>query len=264
MNENTDQNIEQQPTTPTPEASGDQGEKLFTQADLDRIIGERLARERAKAEPSSEDAREADLKAREARLSCREYIAGEGYPADLLELFDTTDAEKFKAAVEKLDGMVGSTMGASAPAFRNYIGTIFIFILVCNISGLFGLRPPTADYGTTLALGLMTFTLITFNKFKHKGAKGVLKGLCDPWPIWAPINVIGDVAVPISLSLRLFANVLSGTVMLALVYGLLSKIAIVWPAALHVYFDLFSGAIQTYVFCMLTMTYITDACTTGE
>ena len=162
--------------------------------------------------------------------------------------------------VEKLDGMVGSTMGASAPAFRNYIGTIFIFILVCNISGLFGLRPPTADYGTTLALGLMTFTLITFNKFKHKGAKGVLKGLCDPWPIWAPINVIGDVAVPISLSLRLFANVLSGVVMMALIYGLLGWIAVIWPAALHVYFDLCSGCIQTYVFCMLTMTYIADAC----
>ena len=62
--------------------------------------------------------------------------------------------------MEKLDGMIDSTMGKSAPAFRNYIGTIFIFILVCNISGLFGLRPPTADYGTTLALGLMTFTLI--------------------------------------------------------------------------------------------------------
>lgn len=162
--------------------------------------------------------------------------------------------------VEKLDGMVSTTMGASAPAFRNYIGTIFIFILVCNISGLFGLRPPTADYGTTLALGLMTFTLITFNKFKHKGAKGVLKGLCDPWPIWAPINIIGDVAVPISLSLRLFANVLSGVVMMALIYGLLRWFAVIWPAALHVYFDLFSGCIQTYVFCMLTMTYIADAC----
>ena len=73
------------------------------------------------------------------------------------------------------------------------------------------------------------------------------------------INIIGDVAVPISLSLRLFANVLSGTVMLALVYALLAKIAYIWPAALHVYFDLFSGAIQTYVFCMLTMTYISDA-----
>lgn len=162
--------------------------------------------------------------------------------------------------VEKLDGMIDTTMGKSAPGFRNYIGTIFIFILVCNISGLFGLRPPTADYGTTLALGLMTFTLITFNKFKHKGAKGVLKGLCDPWPIWAPINIIGDVAVPISLSLRLFANVLSGVVMMALIYGLLRWFAVIWPAALHVYFDLFSGCIQTYVFCMLTMTYIADAC----
>ena len=150
--------------------------------------------------------------------------------------------------VEKLDGIVDSTMGKSAPAFRNYIATIFIFILVSNISGLFGLRPPTADYGTTLALGLMTFTLITFNKFKHQKVKGVIKGLCDPWPIWAPINVIGDVAVPISLSLRLFANVLSGVVMMALIYGLLGKIALFWPAALHVYFDLFSGCIQTYVF----------------
>ena len=164
--------------------------------------------------------------------------------------------------VEKLDGMIDSTMGKSAPAFRNYIGTIFLFILVSNISGLFGLRPPTADYGTTLALGLMTFTLITFNKFKHQKVKGVIKGLCDPWPIWAPINIIGDVAVPISLSLCLFANVLSGVVMMALIYGLLGKIAVIWPAALHVYFDLFSGCIQTYVFCMLTMTYIADACNT--
>ncbi|MGN0288107.1 MAG: F0F1 ATP synthase subunit A, partial [Lachnospiraceae bacterium] len=164
--------------------------------------------------------------------------------------------------VEMLDKMVGNTMGKNAPKFLNYIGTIFIFILVSNISGLFGLRPPTADYGVTLPLGLMTFTLIHFNKFRYQKVKGVIQGLCNPWPIWAPINIIGDVAVPISLSLRLFANVLSGTVMMALVYGLLSKIAIIWPAALHVYFDLFSGAIQTYVFCMLTMTYISDAMTT--
>ena len=74
-----------------------------------------------------------------------------------------------------------------------------------------------------------------------------------------PINLIGIIAVPISLSLRLFANILSGTVMMALVYGLLGWIATAWPAALHVYFDLFSGSIQTYVFCMLTMTYIADA-----
>ncbi len=163
--------------------------------------------------------------------------------------------------VEKLDGMVMGTMGPKAgPKFVNYISTVFIFILMSNISGLFGLRPPTADYGTTLALALITFVLIHFTKIKNRSAKFIWEDLCSPlppWlPLWVPINLISIIAVPISLSLRLFANVLSGTVMMALVYGLLSKIAIIWPAALHVYFDLFSGAIQTYVFCMLTMTYI--------
>ena len=166
--------------------------------------------------------------------------------------------------VEMLQGMVGGTMGKWAPGFVNYIGTIFIFILLSNISGLFGLRPPTADYGTTLALGLITFSLIHINTFKHQSLKQIWIDKCSPlppWlPIWLPINIISDIAVPISLSLRLFANVLSGTIMMALVYGLLQIFAIAWPAALHVYFDLFSGAIQTYVFCMLTMTYIANAC----
>ena len=163
--------------------------------------------------------------------------------------------------VEMLDNMVYGTMGKiAAPKFVNYISTIFIFILVSNISGLFGLRPPTADYGTTLALGLITFFLIHITQFKNLPLKQIWKDMCSPlppWlPIWLPINLISEIAVPISLSLRMFANVLSGTVMMALVYGLLSKVAVIWPAALHLYFDLFSGAIQTYVFCMLTMTYI--------
>ncbi len=166
--------------------------------------------------------------------------------------------------VEMLDRMISGVMGGQAARFRNYIGTIFIFILFSNICGLLGLRPPTADYGVTFALGIITFTLIHFNKFKYQKVSGVLKGLCEPWPIWAPINIISDLAVPVSLSLRLFANILSGTATMALIYALLSKVAIIWPAALHVYFDLFSGAIQTYVFCMLTMTYITDACSTGD
>ena len=154
-------------------------------------------------------------------------------------------------------------MGSHAPKFTNYICTIFLFILFSNISGLFGLRPPTADYGTTFALGVITFVLIHVTKWRNQSFKQIWTALCSPlppWlPIWLPINLISEIAVPISLSLRLFANVLSGTVMMALVYGLLSKIALVWPAALHVYFDLFSGAIQTYVFCMLTMTYISSS-----
>ena len=164
-----------------------------------------------------------------------------------------------ETVVEKLDGMERAVMGKNAIRFANYIGTVFIFILLCNFSGLFGLRPPTADYGVTLPLGLMTFTLIHFNKLRHKKLKGALQELMDPWRIWAPINIIGYVAVPISLPLRLYAIILSGVVIMAMVYGLLRFIAIGWPAALHVYFDLFSGAIQTYVFCMLTMTYISDA-----
>lgn len=165
--------------------------------------------------------------------------------------------------VEMLDKMVGGVMGKNAPKFVNYISTIFIFILMCNFSGLFGLRPPTADYGVTLPLGVMTFTLIQFNKFKYNKPKTIWTDMCSPlppWlPLWLPINLISEVAIPISLSLRLFANVLSGTVMMALVYGLLGIIATAWPAGLHVYFDLFSGGIQTYVFCMLTMTYVSNA-----
>ena len=164
--------------------------------------------------------------------------------------------------VEKLDGMVDVSMEGSAPKYYNYIGTIFIFILFSNISGLFGLRPPTADYGVTLPLALITFTLIHVNKWKYQKPMTIWEDLCSPlpkWlPIWMPINLVSTLAVPISLSLRLFANVLSGTAMMALLYGLLGWVATIWPAALHVYFDLFSGAIQTYVFCMLTMTYISN------
>jgi len=165
--------------------------------------------------------------------------------------------------VEMLDRMVDAAMGKHARKFYNYIGTVFIFILLSNISGLFGLRPPTADYGVTLPLGVLTFILIHFNQFKYQKPKTIWKDMCSPlppWlPIWFPINLISEIAVPISLSLRLFANVLSGTVMMALVYGLLGWFALIWPAALHAYFDIFSGAIQTYVFCMLTMTYISNA-----
>ncbi len=162
--------------------------------------------------------------------------------------------------VEMLDKMVYGVMGKHGVKFANYIGAIFAFILISNISGLVGLRPPTADYGVTLPMGLMTFCIIFFTKMKYQKPIGFLKGLCDPWVFWAPINIIGDIAVPISLSLRLFANILSGTVMMALIYSLLPifvKIGI--PSVLHVYFDLFSGAIQTYVFTMLTMTYVSDA-----
>ena len=90
--------------------------------------------------------------------------------------------------VEKLDAMVYGTMGkVAAPKFVNYISTIFVFILMSNISGLFGLRPPTADYGTTLALGLITFALIHITQFKNLPPKQIWKDMCSPLPPWLPI-----------------------------------------------------------------------------
>lgn len=160
--------------------------------------------------------------------------------------------------VEMLDNMVKGIMGENSKRFVNYLSTIFIFILISNISGLFGLRPPTADYGVTLPLGLITFAMIHYNGVKKNKIKH-FTNLFQPFALLFPINLIGEVAVPLSLSLRLFGNVMSGTVMMGLLYGLTPVfVQIGIPAALHVYFDIFSGAIQTYVFCMLTMVYVND------
>ena len=156
--------------------------------------------------------------------------------------------------VEMLDGMVKSNMGAHAKRYRNYIGSIYIFILFSNISGLVGLRPPTADFGVTLPLGVITFFIIQYNNIRYNKF-GAFTDLFKPIPFLFPINLIGEIAVPFSLSLRLFGNVLSGTIMMSLIYSLLSDFAVGWPGILHVYFDVFSGAIQTYVFCMLTMAF---------
>lgn len=168
-----------------------------------------------------------------------------------------------EALVDGIDNLVISTMGSKyGPRFANYIGTLAVFILLSNLSGLFGLRAPTADYGVTLPLGILTFVLIQFNGFKHQKL-GKVKGWFEPIFLFFPINIIGELATPISISLRLFGNILSGSVMLGLVYGLLPKVlTLIWPAFLHAYLDLFSGAIQTFVFCMLTMVFVAD--TFGE
>lgn len=101
MNENT-----QQTTTQTPEGTGG---KMFTQDEVNKIVSERLARERAKAEPTAIDERETALKAREARLDCRDYLEelSKGGKAassvlGLLDILDTTDSEKFKQTVSAL------------------------------------------------------------------------------------------------------------------------------------------------------------------
>lgn len=162
--------------------------------------------------------------------------------------------------VESLDGMVKGTMGPKkAMAFRNYVRALFLFILACNLSGLLGLRPPTADFGVTFPLAVITWVMIQYNGFKYQGM-GKIKALFEPIFLFFPMNLISEFSTPVSMSLRLFGNILSGTVMMGLLYGLLPRVlTLIWPAALHAYLDVFSGCIQAYVFCMLTMSFVSDA-----
>jgi len=160
--------------------------------------------------------------------------------------------------VDSLDKMVKETMGHNAKKFVNYIGTIFLFILFCNISGLFGLRTPTGDFGVTFMLGVFTFCIVQYQGIKNHGI-GHLTSLAKPFVVLFPINLIGEITNPLSQALRLFGNMMSGVVIMGLWYGMMPifvKIGI--PSFLHVYCDLFSGCIQTYVFCMLTMVYVND------
>lgn len=163
-----------------------------------------------------------------------------------------------ECGIEALESMTDTILGGNKDRFLNYIGTIFIFIFVSNFSGLLGLRNPTADYGVTFLLGLFTFLIVNFQGIKNRKLKH-FTSLFEPIPLLFPINVIGEIANPISISLRLFANVLSGVLIMGLWYGMMPiflKIGV--PSFLHLYTDVFSGALQTYVFCMLSMVYIND------
>lgn len=161
-------------------------------------------------------------------------------------------------AYEALENMAHGILADNKYRFINYVGTIFVFILFCNLSGLIGLRAPTADFGVTFLLGMVTFFIVNYQGIKNHGV-GHFTSLFEPTPILFPINLIGELANPLSISLRLFANLLSGVIIMGLWYGMMPIFANIGiPAALHVYCDLFSGAIQTYVFCMLTMVYIGD------
>lgn len=164
-----------------------------------------------------------------------------------------------ESSVEIFDGFMRSTGGEKLMPLGKWFFTLFAFILVSNFSGVFGLRPPTADWATTFALALATFILIQVMGIRHRKMK-YIKSFFQPHFVFFPLNIIGELARPISLSFRLFGNVLAGLILMSLVYGLtplLVQIGI--PAALHAYFDLFSGALQTYIFCVLSLTFIRGA-----
>lgn len=184
-----------------------------------------------------------------------------------LAMFSTKNLDKIpkgaqniaEMVVDAIRNLVKQTMGEKLVYFTPYIGTLFIFIALANISGIFGLRPPTADINTTFALSIMTFVIIHTTGIYNKKL-GYIKGYFEPMPFLFPINVIGEIATPISMGFRLFGNIVGGMIIMSLVYGSLGYLAIIpIPAVLHIYFDLFAGFLQSFIFCMLTMVFVSGS-----
>ena len=134
--------------------------------------------------------------------------------------------------------------------------SLFVFLLVSNTIGITGLRPPTADWGVTFPLAFSSFILFQYAGFKYR-PKNYVKGWLNPTPIFLPINLLGEFARPVALSFRLFGNVLGGVVLLSLLYGIAPVVMrFVFPAFLHMYFDLAAGLLQAFIFTVLSLTFV--------
>lgn len=164
--------------------------------------------------------------------------------------------------VHGIDGLTESTMGKDKMKFAPYMLALFMFLGLSNIVGLVGARPPTADLNVTVALALMTFFMTQGFGLASKGLGGYLKGYIEPLPLLLPINIIGELANPVSLSFRLFGNMLGGVIIMGLLYSALTGfifIALAIPIPFHFYFDIFSGLLQSFIFVMLSMVFISMA-----
>lgn len=157
---------------------------------------------------------------------------------------------------EGVEWLVDSSMGKENRNFLPYVGTLALFLIIANITGVLMIRQPTADLNTTFALALITFILTHASGVINKGAGGYMKGFLEPLPFMFPLNIISELAQPVSLSFRLFGNMLGSLIILALLY---SFAPVIIPIVPHMYFDIFVGIIQTFIFVMLTMTYISIA-----
>ena len=124
--------------------------------------------------------------------------------------------------VGALVNFVRGNMGSEFDQYIPLVGTIFITSIISNLISLLGIWSPTADLMTELAWALVVFVLITYHKIKSSGIGGYLKGFLDPIFVMAPINVMSECFTPISMACRHFGNILSGTVISALIYGALT------------------------------------------
>ena len=162
---------------------------------------------------------------------------------------------------------MGEEVAKKMPNMIPYIGSLFLFFACSNLTPLIGLRSPTTDLDTTLAWALTTVAMIYVSGVKYNGI-GYFKDLFEPSPLMFPLNLIGELARPVSLSFRPFGNILGGSIIMALFYQLLEYVSalipgleipfaqFLIPVPLHLYFDIFAGILQAFIFIMLTMVFV--------
>ncbi len=158
--------------------------------------------------------------------------------------------------VKWLDGFAEGMLGEEAKEYSTYISTVLLFIGFSNVIGLFGIKPPTKDMNVTVALSVMSILLIEYAGIRKRGVGGWLKSFAQPVAIVAPINVLEIFIRPLSLCMRLFGNVLGAFVIMELI-KLVVPVGV--PAIFSLYFDIFDGLIQAYVFVFLTSLFIKEA-----
>lgn len=179
--------------------------------------------------------------------------------------------------VEKVTNLVRGNMGEGFVGFAPFVCAILALSALSSLSSLLGMYPPTADLNTVAGWAILVFVMITFFKIKTNGFVGYLKGFTEPFALFTPFNILSELGTPISMAFRHFGNVVSGTVISALVYSALAALSTVllgWlpgflgeipflqigiPAILSIYFDVFSSCMQAFIFAMLTMLYIGGA-----
>jgi F-type H+-transporting ATPase subunit a len=154
-------------------------------------------------------------------------------------------------------GLVNENMGPEFKKFVPYVGTLMIYLLLMNLMGLLGLKPPTLDLSLVAGIAVISFIVIQGYAIKKSGATHYLAGYGKPYLFLLPLNILERIMLPVSLSLRLFGNMTAAVLIMDLVYSALSRVSsfaqLVIPIPFHIYFDLFDGTIQMFIFVMLTM-----------
>ncbi|HVN40746.1 MAG TPA: F0F1 ATP synthase subunit A [Myxococcota bacterium] len=164
-------------------------------------------------------------------------------------------------AVEWIDGLVRDVAGRPEPRLATLSGSLFLFIAACNLSGqLPGVRPPTASLATTSALAAIVFLAVPAAGIRARGLRGYLRSYFRPNPLFAPLHAISELSRTLALSMRLFGNMMSGHLVVALLVALAGFLVPMPLMAL----DLLIGLLQAYIFTILATVYVGAALRAGE